>query len=307
MPRTERIIISDKKHGLPFSKGLMAQSIMATGLSPSRAWDVAEAIEGELLTKKAMSVTSGKLKEIVFNHLRDNLGQDYADHYIGWQDFAKLDKPVIILIGGTTGVGKSTIASQLAHRIGITRLNSTDAVREIMRTFFSIDLLPAIYYSSFQADTALRVPVAKSADPLLLGFEEQVREVTVGTSAIIERAVKETTSIIVEGVHCVPGYLNLEQYEAETQAIVVPLVVAVKDEELHRSHFIVREIETESSRPFKRYIDNFDKIRTIQAYIMKQAEDNCVRVFDSVNLDGTVNEILDLILERVQKKTKLMC
>ena len=49
----------------------------------------------------------------------------------------RLDVPVVILIGGATGVGKSTIATQLAARLGIVRVVATDAIREVMRAMLS--------------------------------------------------------------------------------------------------------------------------------------------------------------------------
>ena len=42
------ILISEARHGLPFSKGLMAQSFMATGMVPSRAYAVAAKLEKEI-------------------------------------------------------------------------------------------------------------------------------------------------------------------------------------------------------------------------------------------------------------------
>ena len=47
--------------------------------------------------------------------------------------------PVIVLIGGTTGTGKSTVASEVAYRLGITRVTSTDFIRETMRAFLSYE------------------------------------------------------------------------------------------------------------------------------------------------------------------------
>ena len=49
------IVISDEEHALPYSKGLMASSIMATGLPPARAFHVAERIE-ERLHERGMAV-----------------------------------------------------------------------------------------------------------------------------------------------------------------------------------------------------------------------------------------------------------
>src|SRR3990172_7706102 len=48
-PNKRKITIRDEKHGLPYSKGLMASSIMATGLAPARSYQVAKQIEDQLL------------------------------------------------------------------------------------------------------------------------------------------------------------------------------------------------------------------------------------------------------------------
>src|SRR2546423_14988024 len=62
-----------------------------------------------------------------------------------------LDLPIVLLIGGATGTGKSTVATEIAYRLRITRDTSTDFVRQTMRAFFSQDFMPAIHYSSFEA------------------------------------------------------------------------------------------------------------------------------------------------------------
>src|SRR3982751_1723886 len=51
------IVISDEKHALPYSKGLMASSIMATGLPPARAFHVAVPIEERLRDPGARVIT----------------------------------------------------------------------------------------------------------------------------------------------------------------------------------------------------------------------------------------------------------
>jgi 2-phosphoglycerate kinase len=46
-------------------------------------------------------------------------------------------KSTIILLGGTSGTGKSTLASLLASRLGITKVLSTDSIRHLLRNFSS--------------------------------------------------------------------------------------------------------------------------------------------------------------------------
>ena len=49
------------------------------------------------------------------------------------QDLKQLDVPLVILIGGATGTGKSTVATEIAYRLGITRATSTDFIRQTIR------------------------------------------------------------------------------------------------------------------------------------------------------------------------------
>ena len=88
---------------------------------------------------------------------------------------------------------------------------------------------------------AVRIPVGSGLDAGLLGFMEQVEMVSVGVGAIIDRAMKERTSLVVEGVHMVPGMLSPGAGDERVpDALLLPLVVSVSDPELHRSHFMVR-------------------------------------------------------------------
>jgi 2-phosphoglycerate kinase len=296
-PNDRRIVIRDEKHGLPYSKGLMASSIMATGLPPSQAYHVATQIEDRLVASKRQAVSMQDLRRVALETITASVGEEYAVKFQQWQALSKLDKPLVILIGGTTGVGKSTIASEMGHRLGITRIISTDAIREVMRAVFSQELMPALYDSSFNAWRTLRVPLPESSDPIIIGFREQASVISVGIKALIERAIKEGTNQIIEGVHIVPGFVDLASF-AE-QAFIIPMIITVDDEDLHRSHFYIRELETEGFRPFERYRANFDNIRKVGDYIEDLAADHKIPAISSHNLDLTVSVVLEAIIGQV--------
>lgn len=290
------ILINDKRHGLPFSKGLMAQSFMATGLSPWRAYRAAQRVEDTLRERGETQVTIERLRELAEEMLAVIEGEQFAVRYRKLVEIGRLDKPVIILIGGTTGVGKSTIATELAHRLGITRIVSTDSIREVMRGIFSKDLMPAIYESSFDAWRALRIPVPRGANPVIMGFREQTAAVATGIKALIERATLERVSLMVEGVHIVPGYIDPTQFQ---NAVVVPLVITVDDEDAHRSHFYIREVQTDGTRPFEKYRANFGNIRLLGHYIEDLAREHGIACIHSHELDRTVADTLEIVVNAV--------
>ncbi len=286
-------ILDEEHHRVPFSKGLTANAIMASGLPPGPAYLVASEIEELLIRQGRLEVKTGELRSIIYETLLRKAGKKYAENYSRYIGFSSLNKPLVVLIGGTTGVGKSTIATMIANRLSIVRIVSTDAIREVMRAFFSRELMPTIHTSSFDADTALIHPLPPHVDPVVAGFREQVLSVLVGVRAIIKRALNEGTHIIIEGAHIVPGFIAPEQFP---EAFIVPLVVKVTDEKLHRSHFYIREVETQGTRPFLRYVEHFDNIRKIQDYIVHMSEVTGVKTVECVDLDSTVSEVVDYII-----------
>ncbi len=298
----DELVIVDGEGGLPYSKGLMAQTLMATGLPPERAYSIAAAVERGLRRSPRKAITLGNLRAIAHEALGADEGDTLIARYMQWHSVRQMEIPLIILIGGATGVGKSTLATQLAHRLGINRLASTDMIRQVMRAFFAEDLMPAIHYSSFEAADSVRVPVASATDLSKIGFIEQTKSVAVGISSLLERATVEGQSMIMEGVHVVPGFIDRSHWK---DALVLEFVVAVTEAESHRRHFAVREWETGGIRPLRRYLDSFPKIRRIQKYILAQATANGVPVIDNVRIDDTVKQVMAMILQEVGRHMKV--
>jgi 2-phosphoglycerate kinase len=288
------IVISDEEHALPYSKGLMASSIMATGLPPARAFHVAERIEERLHERGVPAITKAELSELASEVLVAEVGQRYADSFAKWQVVKRIDRPLIILIGGATGVGKSTVATQLAARLGITRIIPTDAIREVMRSMFSEELMPTLHTSSFDAVHLVRHPLPRNVDPVIVGYRDQAAAVAVGAQALIRRAVAENTDLILEGAHLVPGFVDPAEF---TDAFVVQFIIAVDDSEAHRSHFLARAHENRG-RPSDRYLDFFDNIRKIQRYVKSLALERNVPIVHSYSLDATLSQVIELVVSR---------
>lgn len=292
----EPIIIAEQEHGLPYSKGLMASSMMATGLAPAQAFHAATLLEDRLRERGKLRVSLCELTKLAQEVLGQAYGAKFADRYAKWRAVGRHDRPLVILVGGTTGVGKSTVATALATRLGITRITSTDAIREVMRSVFSEELMPLLYESSFTAWRRLSAPLPAGADPVIVGFREQTQAVLVGIQAIIQRAAKEGVSIIIEGVHLVPS--EVQRIKAR-RAFIVPFVLHVADPELHRSHFYVRELETEGYRPFMRYRENFEAIRAIGEHLVDDARRLGMPVMMSHALDSTIKQVVEHIMSTV--------
>ena len=283
---------------VPFSKGLMARALVVTGLDPERAYLVARYADRDLSERGAVSLDLDRLGELA----AELIGEEAADRTVRrlrrLDALQRLDEPLLLLVGGATGTGKSTIASEVAHRLGITRVTSTDFIRQTMRTFFSPEFMPSVHYSSFEARLALtRAEEEESGDAAILGFLDQTRNVLVGVDAALERATTERWSTVLEGVHLVPGMVGNDY----PRAFVVQCVIAIADESLHRSHFWVRDQATDGLRPLEKYLDSLTQIREIQDYLVERARRHDVPVIYNDSLDTAIGDVLDLVLRRADQ------
>jgi 2-phosphoglycerate kinase len=282
---------------LPYSKGMMARALIAVGVAADRAYDLARRLELDLAERGEPTVDIDRLERIACEALGDEDGERAAQRLRRLREFQALDVPVIVLVGGSTGTGKSTVAVEVAHRLGITRVTSTDFIRQTMRAFFSSEFMPAIHTSSFDAGSVVDPDV--TGDPVVVGFVEQSRQVCVAVDAALRRALTEGWSMVLEGVHLVPG-LVATQLEG---AIVVHVVMEISDEDVHRVHFHVRDASTGGVRPMAKYLDRLDDIRRIQSYIVSRARREGVAVVENANVERTIDEVVGLVIDSAQAVT----
>ena len=276
---------------VPYSKGLMARALIATGMSPPRAYELARRVEGGLDASGAVDLD--RMHDLAVEILGEKEGGQAMRRLLRYRELQELDLPIILLVGGATGTGKSTIATEVAYRLGISRVTSTDFVRQTMRAFFSREFMPSIHYSSFEAGRAVSGMAGEQA---VAGFLEQTRNVLVGVQAAIERALEEGWSMVLEGVHLVPGMLPREIQGA----LVVQCVLAINDAEAHASHFWIRDSDSDGVRPYDRYLDAFDDIRLVQAYILGRARKHEVPVIENGNIEDAIGEVMELVLSAAE-------
>jgi len=285
--------------GEPYSKGLMARALIRVGVPPARAYELARRIEQDLAERGVEAVDLDRVQELAHQVLGGVEVGTAVGRLRRYQELDELDMPIIVLIGGATGTGKSTVATEIAYRLGITRVTSTDFIRQTMRAFFSPDFMPSIHHSSFDAGTPLHSAEQEEVDPLLHGFLDQTRHVLVGVKASIDRALEEGWSMVLEGVHLVPGMLPPIE-----NALVVQCVVVIESEETHAGHFWIRDLASNGMRRLDKYLDRLSDIRYLQDYIVERAEREGVPVIDNRQREQAIRAVMELVLtaaDRLQR------
>ncbi|WP_296885983.1 3H domain-containing protein [uncultured Methanobrevibacter sp.] len=200
-------------------------------------------------------------------------------------------KPYVILIGSASGIGKSTIASQLAKQLNIKHLIESDFIRAVVRGIIGKEYAPALHSSSYDAYKNLRNKANYQSyeDLVSAGFDEHASYVIPGLEKIIQRAITDYDDIIIEGVHLVPGLIDIEQFRDYAE---IYFFVLSSDEESHKERFVKRAIQIHRGG---KQLDFFTENRIIHNHLLHQAKKHDVSIIKTESIDKTMEQILTII------------
>jgi len=281
----------------PYSRGILARSLTMIGLDPDLSHQLAKRVEEALWRDVGSVARRDDVRRTVLRLLVEAAGEEFARRYQLMRVVRKPSRPIVVLIGGSAGVGKSELAAELAYRLGIVRVVSSDSLRQALRSLISPELAPVLHASSYEAWLAELLPVERArAVPkkkrVVRGFQAQVLQLGTAIGAVAERGVTERTSLVLEGVHVVPG-VSPGPIE---DAMVVELMLSVEDPDVHLSRFARREGRTGARRPQAGYAEHFEEIRMLQRWLVRRAEAEGVPVLDVADLDDAVQRALEHVL-----------
>jgi 2-phosphoglycerate kinase len=255
-----------------FSRRKYQRYLQSSGVRLDEAERITTKVFEQLFAAGTIRLTTLQLGYLTYVCLQQELGTAVAQQYLVWMEFQRSGRPLILLIGGAVGSGKSSIATEVAHRLEIVRTQSTDMLREVMRTMIPKKLLPILHCSSFDAWKTLPVQEKEQRDRDMLlaeGYRGQVDLLAVSCEAVMRRAVKESVSLILEGVHCHPNLLHC--LPRGQDAILVHVTLAVLDDGDLKARLRGRASEVPQRRA-RRYLKKFDSIWRLQSFLVAEAE-----------------------------------
>ena len=289
------IIVHTPSRSTAFSAGILSRSLEACAINPKLALIGANKVLATIRKSGHKEIDHKALRRLVYRCLREHCSKKSADKYLAWRRFQNSDIPLIIMIGGATGTGKSTIAAELAYRLDIARTQSTDMMREIIRSYLAEQVTPALQYSSFEAWRGLPSSsyTINKEDPhkVINGFLAQLSAMQPAIETTINRTLQEHENLIMEGVHIVPS--ELELCKAEKEAVCMQFMLTTLDKKSLKKQ-LKKRIREQSKHRDSDHVEFIDEIWELQSWLLETADSEDVNIIPNLNVDDSIREILEI-------------
>jgi nicotinamide riboside kinase len=142
----------------------------------------------------------------------------------------------IILLAGTSGTGKSTLASLLADRLRVSTVISTDSIRHMLRHCSNVNEHASLFMSTYQAADTITMEGISHAKRVRMGYKHQCALITAQLDHMINVWSREHTSVIVEGVHLSLPWM-LKAMKRHTNVVIMPFLVYISNAVKHRERY----------------------------------------------------------------------
>jgi len=181
-------------------------------------------------------------------------------------------------------------------------MQSTDMLREVMRTMISKKAEPILHKSSYSAWQELPDEILESEDKnqrIYTGYCRQAEILSVAIKAVIHRALHERVSVIVEGVHFHPSLIK--NIIDPGDALVVPIMLGVLKRKQLQSRIKGRSTNVPQRRA-GRYLEHFESIWKLQTFLLSEADQANVPIISNTDRDDVFREIMLYTIGRLSSK-----
>lgn len=196
--------------------------------------------------------------------------EDPFREYVQLWKREKFDKPIIILIGGNIGTGKSTFAEVLRQKFVHCNVVPTGIIRSILQTLVSEAKSPELFYHTYDLPKLYDGRKMSTIDKAIQGYEKQTRLVDKGIRSLVKFFESERQISIIEGNHILPSTTK----ELTKHINIIPVFFKNNDTNLYK--------ETVSSSTHIRKLSKqqFAATKMIHDRIVKVAKKLDLPVFD---------------------------
>lgn len=205
------------------------------------------------------------------------------------------DGPVVVLLGGAPGTGKTTVANILQAELGLSHHLSTGFIRASIAHLLSEPQAQLLKHHTYDAYQDLEGGACNSGalidtdsgerSRLLEGAIRQSMVLKPAIESCISRAVREGIGMVIEGSHFLPGVL-----EPGTLAATLLCVLDVPDRQILKE----RVLSTNHSR--RRLSEaQLERLVHLQEEIVALAQLHRQPVIMNDDLSGVIQQIRGLL------------
>jgi 2-phosphoglycerate kinase len=196
----------------------------------------------------------------------------------------KSNAPLVLLLGGASGTGKTTLANALVQELGLVHHVSTGFVREVARAVMPPDKARMLVGFSFDAWRLMGKP-ERDGHGVFVGALAQARLLQPAIEACIRRSLAEGASLVLEGAHVMPGLFD-------TGVLGVSLLCIL--DVPNRETLVQRALgPTHSRRHLSQ--EQIASILELQDSCVRAAREHGVPVLENTELSHTVAQVKELL------------
>ena len=250
------------------------------------------------LKKISEILVKSKTEEEILNSLKE-IQIKYLDRYLIFSEYKTLVRegiqklPIIPIIAGIPGIGKTTIAKELSTALSIGIVIGGDALRSSLRSIITKN---EIFHDSVY--NTWKYFGAFTKENLLQGYRAQAKIMNEAVERmIVDRGLKDGESMIVEYLHFLPSQFSTKFLN---HVSIIPILLEISDEKIYQMRLKERSKYSHLRSPGKRLLQQMDKYLMIQDYFLSECSEKKFQVVNINDLSKGIDEILDYVIKRIK-------
>ncbi len=251
---------------------------------------------GEILSScKSTEEVETKLRDFGEKYLkRYNLFKTYKDGVFA----GEIKLPLIPIISGMPGAGKTSLAREVATAFGIGDVMGGDAIRASYRELISKEEHPEFFTSVYGAWQFVG-DGKETEENIVKGFYLQAKIMNNLMERIVaDRGIRDGESMVIEYLHFLPS-----QYDPNVlnHPSVIPIVLRVDSMEEWKRRIEIRDRVSHLKGNSQRLIPALEKYRMMQEVQCEDAKKVGVPVIPSDNMKEAYEKIINIIFEKIER------
>lgn len=288
-----------------------AKALRAIGLPEYQIVETIEKIKSKV--NKSKPKEKEMIRKIAY-YIETNISKSVGENYLSWIQVYLKRIPIIILLIGITGVGKTKISYELIERLNDVTYIPTELLREVLRAYLPKSQYPYLWKSSYNAWELLKEPTKNEKDIrienklVIEGYLKQNQLFLPALKYTVNWGCKTRRIMLVEGINIDYNAVTYLLKKATSciykkRKNIFPFLLVTKEKKVHQSFLEYRSRIPAPPVPLSRYKKYYPYIRIIQEFLISEARKDNIPILDT---ERKAKEVANEILEIITKKLKMI-